>query len=195
MKENQRVRISKKCLKESLIRLLKSKSIHKISVREICDGAEINRTTFYKYYGSQYDLLRDMEDEALLNVDNSLVSIENVDEDALHRLLRILNYLQENLDLFRILVNNTLDTDFPRQLLTLPMIKQLLKDQLEDEYSRDDLDYIYEFIVNGGYQMIKIWVNRDERCDPEHMAWLLSDVVSKIFGQDDASASTDPRLL
>jgi AcrR family transcriptional regulator len=51
----------KKLLKDSLIRLLQQGSIHRISVREICDRAGINRTTFYKYYGSQYDLLGDME--------------------------------------------------------------------------------------------------------------------------------------
>lgn len=182
MKENQRIRMSKRCLRESLVRLLQSKSIHKISVREICEEAEINRTTFYKYYGSPYDLLKDMEDEALEKVDSSLTNIENMGEDAMQRLLWILSYLQDNLDLFRLLVNNTVDTDFPRRLLTLPMIKRLLNEHLQDEYSLDDLDYIYEFIVNGGYQMIKIWINREERSDPEHMARLLTDVVSKLFG-------------
>lgn len=179
--ENQRVRISKKCLRESLLRLLQYKSIHKISVREICDEADINRTTFYKYYGSQYDLLKDMEDEALSNVDHSLANIENMEEDALQRLQWILSYIQDNLDLFSLLANNTTGTDFPRRLLTLPMIKQLLGGRLEDRYSRDDLDYIYEFIVNGGYQMIKIWINREDREPPQHMAWLLIDAVSNFY--------------
>ena len=61
MSENQRVRLSKQMLRSSLIEILGEKSIHKVSIREICDRAQINRTTFYKYYGSQYDLLLDME--------------------------------------------------------------------------------------------------------------------------------------
>ncbi len=61
MGENQRIRLSKQLLRNALISLLEEKSINKISVREICETAEINRTTFYKYYGSQYDLLEDIE--------------------------------------------------------------------------------------------------------------------------------------
>ena len=55
-RENQRIMLSKRLIKESLTRLLASESIHKISVRMLCEEAGINRSTFYKYYGSQYDV-------------------------------------------------------------------------------------------------------------------------------------------
>ena len=67
-KVNQRVMLSKRLLKESLIRQLKEESIYKISVRELCEQAGINRTTFYKYYGSPFDLLKDIEDDLLRSV-------------------------------------------------------------------------------------------------------------------------------
>ena len=54
--ENQRIRITKRMLREALIRLLGKKPIEKIRVQELCQEAQINRTTFYKYYGNQYDL-------------------------------------------------------------------------------------------------------------------------------------------
>jgi AcrR family transcriptional regulator len=95
MKENQRVRLTKKMLQDSLIWLLPNKSIHKISVREICDNAEINRSTFYKYYGSQYDLLKDMENEVLLQIDGYLnVSKDQPDYDVL-ALTRIAVYCRK----------------------------------------------------------------------------------------------------
>ena len=59
MKEDQRIRLSKQLLRNALLELLKEKHISKVSVREICERAQINRTTFYKYYGSQYELLED----------------------------------------------------------------------------------------------------------------------------------------
>ena len=61
--ENQRIRLSKTMLKNALIELLKTKNIEKISIYELCGQAQINRTTFYKYYGSQYDLLADIEND------------------------------------------------------------------------------------------------------------------------------------
>ena len=61
-KEDRRVRVTKRMLKDALIELLKTKDIYHISIRELCETADVNRTTFYKYYGNQFDLLADMED-------------------------------------------------------------------------------------------------------------------------------------
>ena len=61
--ENQRIRLSKTLLKNALVELLRVKRIDKISISELCEAAQINRTTFYKYYGSQYDLLSEMEQD------------------------------------------------------------------------------------------------------------------------------------
>ena len=65
-KDNRRVKLTKQLLKDSLCGLLEQKSIHEISVRTLCENADINRSTFYKYYGSLYDLLKEMEDDFLI---------------------------------------------------------------------------------------------------------------------------------
>ena len=46
----------------SLLKLLKEKSIDKITVKDICEMCEINRNTFYYYFSDIYQVL-----EALLN--------------------------------------------------------------------------------------------------------------------------------
>ena len=180
MKENQRVRLTKKMLQDSLIWLLPNKSIHKISVREICDNAEINRSTFYKYYGSQYDLLKDMENEVLLQIDGYLnVSKDQPGYDVL-ALTRIAVYLQENLDLCRLLINNTVDSEFPEKLLNLPMIRQLLSEQLTEERDKAELEYVSQLVVYGGFSIIKRWINKDERESPERIARILVNTVYKL---------------
>ena len=66
--ENQRVMLTRRLIREGLMELLKTESIHKISVRALCEGAGINRSTFYRYYGSQYDVLAEMEEQVLGDV-------------------------------------------------------------------------------------------------------------------------------
>ena len=73
--ENQRIRLSKTLLKNALVHLLQKKPLNKISVLEICETAQINRTTFYKYYGSQTDLLNEIESDFLAQLDESLALI------------------------------------------------------------------------------------------------------------------------
>ncbi len=181
MSENQRVRLSKQCLRESLIRLLKEKSIHKISVREICEEAQINRTTFYKYYGSQYALLSDMENEVLMLIDKYLGNIDDIDENAARRLESILSYAQDNADLFRLLIGNKVDTGFLQRIINLPMVRQLLKEQLTAGYAANELEYLHGFIINGSIDMVTNWISKDERESPEEITGLLMKAVSKLF--------------
>ena len=58
-KEDRRIRITKKAIKESLIELLQEYPIAKISVKMICESADINRSTFYAHYNDQSDSGRD----------------------------------------------------------------------------------------------------------------------------------------
>ena len=64
-KLDRRVAMTKKFLKDALIEMLKTKDIYHISIRELCERADVNRSTFYKYYGSQFDLLADMESDMI----------------------------------------------------------------------------------------------------------------------------------
>ena len=73
-RENQRVRLSKRLIKESLTRLLQTESIHKVSIRTLCEEAGVNRSAFYKYYGSQYDVLEELEADVIRQICGSLAS-------------------------------------------------------------------------------------------------------------------------
>lgn len=178
--ENQRVRLTKQLLRKSLIDLLAGKSIHKISVREVCENAQINRTTFYKYYGSPYDLLKDIEDTVLAQIEAWLTEEENQGLDDVRQLTRIASFMNENLSLCRLLINNTVDLQFMERLLRLPNIQRLLGEQLLGEYRDEEIDYMYQFVVNGGFFMIKAWINKDVREAPEKIAALLLRSVEKI---------------
>ena len=57
MKKNDaRVRYTQKVLKDSLLQLLEKKPINKITVKEVCELAELNRATFYAHYTDCLDV-------------------------------------------------------------------------------------------------------------------------------------------
>lgn len=175
MKEDQRIRLSKQMLRNALISLLKEKPVNKISIREICNTAEINRTTFYKYYGSQYDLLTDIENHVLDTVSEGMKS-----GDPSERMLPgLLRFIDENAELCRLLLNNNIDPEFPKKLLNMPAIKEQLSDVMQNEAFSGYGDYIYEFLVWGGYSMIAKWLNSEKRESPEKMA----EFINRVFGQ------------
>ena len=62
--ENRKVQYTKKVIKDSLRELLEKKQLSKISVKEICELADINRRSFYYHYEDIYDLVHKIEEEA-----------------------------------------------------------------------------------------------------------------------------------
>ena len=59
--EDNRVRYTKRIIKEKFLELLENKSINKITVTELCLNCEINRATFYRYYDDVHDLMNKLE--------------------------------------------------------------------------------------------------------------------------------------
>lgn len=183
MPDNQRVRLTKKLLQDSLISLLQKESIHKISIKQICDKAQINRSTFYKYYGSQYDLLEEMEKDILDRINSYLEP--GTDSTTLYdpqRLTKAIEFINENIDLCRLLLNNNVDPKFPEKLvLSLQSTPHLAGNQLSGKYSDAEFSYIFDFAIGGGFYYIKSWINKENRESPEEIAKLLSDIVFKLM--------------
>ena len=101
MVENRRVMMTKRLLKESIFELMKKKPLNKITIKELCENADVNRTTFYKYYGDQYSLVKEAEDELLEKTSESVSYTHlcgaNLPQDVLHHL--IVRFFQESLNL------------------------------------------------------------------------------------------------
>ncbi len=56
-KSDRRARKTQSSIKQILIHLLKQKELEKITVTELCELADINRSTFYSHYCDIYELL------------------------------------------------------------------------------------------------------------------------------------------
>ncbi len=76
---DRRVKYTKMVIKNSLVKFLKEKPISKITVKEICEDADINRATFYAHYTDQYDLLQRIENEIIDDI-NLYLSEYNFEE-------------------------------------------------------------------------------------------------------------------
>lgn len=64
-KVDRRVRKTKAQLREGLARLMLQKSIKEITVKELVDEVDINRSTFYLHYTDIYQMLQQIEEDAL----------------------------------------------------------------------------------------------------------------------------------
>ena len=67
-----RVKKTKRAIRSAFYELIKEKPLEKITVTEIAARAEINKTTFYAHYETVYDLVDQLEQEAVGEVISQL---------------------------------------------------------------------------------------------------------------------------
>ena len=145
--ENQRIRLSKTLLKNALVHLLQKKPLNKISVLEICETAQINRTTFYKYYGSQTDLLNEIESDFLAQLDESLALIPE-QEGAV---ASVLANLYEQRTTFCTLVRAIPSHEFATHLFSLPGINGSLQKPRHRQQLHEITDAVYARVHLSGH--------------------------------------------
>ena len=172
---NQRVVLTKKLLKSSLIEMLQTQSIYRISIRELCENAGINRSTFYKYYGNQFDLLNEMEEDLLINIEETLTSVEGYNQNVLEQ---IISYLEKDIDFIRLLLNSNVDPEFPKNLMSMAPIQQKKKNQMTD-LPEAEQDYYYRFLLFGCYEIVRTWINKEDRESPKAIAELILKFIPR----------------
>lgn len=117
MKSDARVRYTKKVLKEALLKALREKPLKSITVKELCEAAEINRATFYLHYQNCYDLLEKIENEMLEAYSASLQRLNAMNTAALTR--AVFDMIDANQELCEILIFHRADEGLAQKLLML----------------------------------------------------------------------------
>lgn len=67
--------ITKKHFKLALLHLLKSKSFNEVTIKDITDTAEYDRSSFYRYFDDKYQLLEEIENELIQGIENKYKAV------------------------------------------------------------------------------------------------------------------------
>lgn len=175
-KNNQRTRISKMLLKNALLDLLnETGNVSKISVRELCERAELNRSTFYAHYSEPKDLLAELEDEILSATNNYIMNIGKENHIGAHRFLcAFLEYIQQNDKQLRTLLIDLQDSGFRNRFMQQSILQFInnLNIELDKEYEQ----FIFSYILNGSTSIIVQWIRSDYRMSSEKLCAFLFDI-------------------
>ncbi len=173
MKTDARVRYTRKIIRDVFLQLLKEKPVAKITVKEICDIAEINRGTFYKHYQDCYDLLEKIEDEGLQEFKKMLASIEATGTQA--ALAAILHTLRNNSSLIQALDVPANSQNFINRLseCCFLYVEQWLGTALKSDCSTVRRDAGFAFLAGGSSSVIEWWLRSGMKEPPEEIAALI----------------------
>ena len=138
VKNNRRTIITKKILKDSLLELMQTKPISKITIKEICDLSDMSRSTFYLHYQDQFSLLEDIEKEVLEKTLENLKMLDT-ESDSISSIEIFLNYIKDNKTTFGILLCQMETHSFQQGIMNsvqsyIQSIIPGLSDKCEEQY-------------------------------------------------------------
>lgn len=175
LKSPPRRTLTKRLIREALLELLKTKSIQKISVRELCDAAGINRMTFYNHYDGTYEVLAEIEEHFLAQL-----SVEETAPgttlDLEHHIELLCTRLQKNKEVSLLLLENNADPHFSDKLMAVRSCGTVWK-QLGDAYTEDELLLLGDFLSSGAYALVFRWLKNGCRQSPKQVAELLAKII------------------
>ncbi|WP_339149065.1 MULTISPECIES: TetR-like C-terminal domain-containing protein [unclassified Sutcliffiella] len=179
-KMDRRKQYTRMVLKESLLDLLKEKSIASITIKEICTKADINRSTFYAHYSSQYDLLNAIDDEFTEDMVKTLNQYNFSKEDEAYQMTeKIFAYIASKSDICRILLSENTEVQFQKKGMMIAKEYILNNWSPNKQLDPETFEYLSIFFVSGSIYLIKNWLESGMNKSPKEMAGILNGFLNR----------------
>ena len=182
-KINQRVALSKRLLRESLIQILEKKDIRRVSVSELCSRAGINRSTFYAHYSVPSDVLSDIKKDFAASLAES---VRHLDRNAspYEKLRGICQYIYDNRDLQKIILSNSDDDEVLAAALESSL--DIWGPASETAYIRrldtEGALLVRSFYYYGIFRVLREWTRQEMGKKPEEVADILYKILTSRAG-------------
>lgn len=177
MAADARVRYTKMVIRENFVQLYAQKPLSQITVKDICERAEINRATFYRHYADVYDLKEKLEEEMVQSI-CSLIHGGHL-ETAHENILTILHIMKNNQERYITL------HQLPNSALIVRIVQFCFQDNLKylhqkfPHYSETELRWYFEYICLGAAGVMINWVNHGMQESPETVARFIFHLIEK----------------
>ena len=194
--ESRRVKMTKSLLNNSFLDCVAEMPLEKVTVTEICDRADVNRSTYYSYFEDPYDQYQKLEEELGTDIAALLAATlfgEVPGNEKLYKLFTsVLNYIMEKRREFKILLSCNLDLSLLKDIIFS------LWDAVfppEDGADIDDMEqrFRYLYCSSGCISLIFQWVTSDDinTLDADRLARLLVDFTRNNY----KLAKTPPPMM
>ncbi len=177
---------------EALISLLEKKDIEYITVKEICDAAGVNRSTFYLHYENISDLLKETTQYILdkhfsyYTVDKNTVvrRLENSERNELifithEYLLPYLTFIKENSRIFRLAVKQfeVMNMDEVYNKMFKYIFEPILARFCIPEKERP---YVIKFYLTGIFTIVMEWIKNNCK---EDIDFIINIINACVMGE------------
>ena len=169
-----RIEKTERGIKNAFIELRSKKPLEKITVRELCERAYINKSTFYSHYRDIYQLSDSLEDEVVRQITNSISHPEYILEHPAEFTKELfLAYLSQN-TLTMILFSGNQRNNLADRIETC------IKEMVFQEYPNYREDAVWNIVLSYCIQGAYHTFQRNREGDIDTLIEVLSDITEVV---------------
>jgi len=184
MPENRKIQYTRMVLADSLIELMRTKSFEKITIRELCELANVNRSTFYLHYEDIYALLHSIEADTLTwtqaFIQELNVSRMEGEDSTVRSLERLFECFVENSKYLQVLMSEQGDLGFQKRIFSAAYRMCDLSSERGAFAAPSSENLRFIFIVTGGIGIIQHWLKNGLKESPLQIAKVIYDMTAAV---------------
>lgn len=183
---DHRTRVSRLLIRRAFMDLLKRKPIQNITVKELCDAAGINRSTFYAHYTDVGDLLRRIEEEMMAELEQAMAPLLADQEKPFNPVeisTEIFRCLKENSDLCTVTLSDYGDKAFLLRLINMG------RERCMETYLKHypgvtprQVEYFYAFASAGCIGLLRKWLDDGMTASAQEIAQMAESLMLQGLG-------------
>lgn len=173
---DRRIPRTRAMLQHALISLILKKDYEAITIQDICDAANVGRSTFYAHYTSKDDLKRSglehLRKELVDRQRDALATPGNIRDRSLGFSLSMFEHARDHKDLYRALVGDrggTVALGSIRQILS-----HLVRNELAATVDKNSADVIprelaVQYVVGAYMAVLTWWLDGGAKLPPQRI--------------------------
>lgn len=170
-----RVEKTEKAIKNSFLELRSKKPLEKITIKELCQTACINKSTFYSHYNDIYALSEALETETVRSILNNMSHIREYSIQNLDIFTKELFFaFMSNLSLINILFSGKEQHYLANRLEA--ELKKIIFQKYPEYESDDKMNILLSYCIQGAYHA---YLN-NQTIEAEILAQSLAEITDTL---------------
>lgn len=182
MKTDRRTTKTKTAFKQTLLQLLKTKELERITISELSEIADVSRMAFYYHYEDIFDLYEDLEETFFSEFTNLYNKAES--HDYRDNMSRLLTFFRKNANTVKHFASKSGDNQFRTNFASTleSQFREIVTYEMGATKLSDHLNYMITYHSAGIYAVYMKWIESD-------FAWSNEQVLDLIREIDEACDS------
>lgn len=168
-------------IRQATLRLAAAKPIGKVTISEICREAGIHRSTFYKHYGTQFEVMEDILHQLVANTADYMMACLQEGCSMRSALCQVLGYIQSNQDQIRLLLDQSDYAFFQAAKTQLPDFQAAMEAALPAALSPAEKEACACFVQYGTLHLLLEWVKAGCPVPPRQEAELIFSILGRTL--------------